>query len=160
MNVRPVDLAEQLRPVKAMRKIRLFIAVTCYNEDGDELRRTLQGIASNLPKLYKVGLHWSEIAVCILMDGREQASASMRDFLQFEMKIYDPSIMRTVHHGRPVVMHVFERSVELLKHASQREYHYPLQVRSAAKRRCNEPSPRPHPLPRPHRPHSRSASWR
>lgn len=34
VNVRPVDLSEQLRPIKACRKIRLFIAVTCYNEDG------------------------------------------------------------------------------------------------------------------------------
>jgi hypothetical protein len=124
--------------------------------------------------------------VCILMDGREQASVSMKDFLQVrgggavstgaaqhppalspphrprpqhEMKIYDPSILRTVHHGRPVVMHVFERSVELPKHASQREYHMPLQVRC---RRCIRAGQRcvccsmsrsfPH--------HERSACWR
>ena len=31
--------------------------MTCYNEDGDELRRTLTGIASNLQKLAKAGLH-------------------------------------------------------------------------------------------------------
>jgi hypothetical protein len=34
VNVRPVDLLEQMRPVKASRKIRLFISITCYNEDG------------------------------------------------------------------------------------------------------------------------------
>jgi hypothetical protein len=45
--------------VKAARKIRLFICVTCYNEDGDELRRTLSGIAANLPKLAKADLHVS-----------------------------------------------------------------------------------------------------
>lgn len=126
-NVRPVDTAEQLRPIKANRKLRMFICITCYNEEGDELRRTLQGVAANLPKLAKAGVHWSEVAVAIMIDGREVASQSMLDFLQYEMKLYDPSVVRNVHHGRPVVMHVFERSVELTKHATQREYHHPLQ---------------------------------
>ncbi|RYE83890.1 MAG: hypothetical protein EOO65_03190 [Methanosarcinales archaeon] len=135
VNVRPIDLSDQFRPVKACRKIRLYIAITAYNEEGDELRRTLMGIADNLPKLAKAGLHWSEVCVCILIDGREAASQSMLDFLQFDLKLYDPTILRTVHRERPVVMHVFERSVEMSKHATQREYHYPLQCMLALKER-------------------------
>jgi len=50
-------------------------------------------------------------------------------------KLFDPSIIRTMHHGRPVVVHLFERSVEMAKHTSQREYHYPLQVMLAVKER-------------------------
>jgi hypothetical protein len=34
-NVRPVDLADTLRPVKASRKIRLMINITVYNEEGE-----------------------------------------------------------------------------------------------------------------------------
>jgi chitin synthase len=102
---------------------------------GDELRRTLHGIAGNLPMLSKMGLHWSEICVAIFIDGREFMSKSMSDYLQFEMKLYDPTILRSLHKGRPVVLHVFERSVELPKHTSYREYHYPLQCMLGLKER-------------------------
>jgi hypothetical protein len=34
VNVRPVDMKEELRPIKASRKIRLYVCITCYNEDG------------------------------------------------------------------------------------------------------------------------------
>jgi chitin synthase len=126
---------------------------------GDELRRTLLGIANNLPRLAKLGVHWSEICICVLLDGRESASRSMVDYLQVrsffcvelhvcqimvyiiflrvqhDLKIYDPTILRRVHKGRPVVVHVFERSVELPKFKSRREYHYPLQLMLAVKER-------------------------
>ena len=73
--------------------------------------------------------------MCIAIDGREAASDSMLDYLQHEMKLFDPALLRKKHHGRPVTMHLFERSVELSKHKSQREYHYPLQCILALKER-------------------------
>lgn len=45
----------------------------------------------------------------------------------------DPTLLRQSHNGKPVVLTIFERSVELVKHASVREYHHPLQVMVAAK---------------------------
>jgi hypothetical protein len=75
------------------------------------------------------------VCVSIIIDGREFASQSMLDFLQYEMKLYDPALLRTTHNTRPVVMHLFERSVELSKHASQREYHFPLQCMLGLKER-------------------------
>jgi cellulose synthase/poly-beta-1,6-N-acetylglucosamine synthase-like glycosyltransferase len=135
-NARPVDLTETLRVVKAGRKIRLSIGITCYNEPGDELRRTLVGIAENLPKLNRVaGLHWSEIMVTITMDGIDYMSTQMRDFLTHDLKIFDPSLLRQSHAGRPVVMHLFERTVEMARHSSQREYYHPLQLALAVKAR-------------------------
>ena len=35
--IRPIDMTERLRPSKALRKIRLMICVTVYDEVGDEL---------------------------------------------------------------------------------------------------------------------------
>jgi hypothetical protein len=55
--IKPVDLVTSLRPTKLGRKIRVLICVTAFNEDGDELKRTLGGIAADLPNLQKAGLH-------------------------------------------------------------------------------------------------------
>ena len=73
-------------------------------EDGDELRRTLTGIAANLPGLLREGLHWSEVAVCVVMDGRERVSASMLDYVAMELQLYDPTLLTLVHGGKPVTV--------------------------------------------------------
>ncbi len=57
----------------------------------------------------------------------------MLDYLQHELKVFDPTLLRRTHGGKPVVMTLFERSVELVKHASVREYHPPMQIMIAAK---------------------------
>ena len=51
------------------------------------------------------------------------------DYVRDELKVYDPSMLQARAQGSQVVMHVFEKSVELPKHAAQREYYDPLQVR-------------------------------
>ena len=86
-NIRPVDLTVKLRPTKAGRTIRLAAVVTGYNEDGDELRRTLTGIAANLSTAHKVGLHWSEVVVFIVIDGRDRISPSMVDYVSTELQV-------------------------------------------------------------------------
>jgi cellulose synthase/poly-beta-1,6-N-acetylglucosamine synthase-like glycosyltransferase len=132
-SIRPVDFVSRLRATRASRKIRLFICITAYNEDGAELRRTLTGIAANLPGLQRVGLHWSEIVVCVIIDGRERASASMIDYVTGDLQLYDPSLIVEEHRGNPTTMHLFERTVELTKSKATREYHFPLQVLLALK---------------------------
>ena len=77
----------QLRPTKAGRTIRIAAVITGYNEDGDELRRTLTGIAANLSTAQKMGLHWSEVCVFIIMDGREKISSSMVDYVANELQV-------------------------------------------------------------------------
>ena len=128
----PIDAKCLLRPKRASRKTRLFIVVTCYNEEGDELRRSLTGIASNLTALQAVGLHWSEIAVLIIIDGREKVNCTMIDELT-GLSLFDGSLLKESHHGRPVVLHLFERTVELPRHATQRLYFPPLQIALAIK---------------------------
>jgi Chitin synthase len=84
-NSRPVDLAETLRVVRAGRKIRISISITCYNESSDQLKQTLHGIAQDLPKLESAaGLHWSEVLVTVIMDGTDALSETMLDYLQHD----------------------------------------------------------------------------
>lgn len=82
----PVELEDELRVVRQERYIKLFVCVTVYNEEADELRRcaapaphaaqaagcshvarndgrTLAGIAANLPALANLGIMWQEVAV-------------------------------------------------------------------------------------------------
>lgn len=130
---KPFDAREtSLRPRRLARKTRLYIIITAYNEDGDELHRTLTGVASNLPGLQKAGLHWSEVQVMLVLDGRAKASASMIDYLT-SIHLFDPSLLQEVHRGKPTVMHLFERTVELSSNATQREFYLPLPVSLALK---------------------------
>jgi len=95
----PIDMAYIPRVVRSARKIRLSICVTCYNEQGEELRRTLEAIALNLPSLaVMAGLHWSEVHVLIVCDGRSSMAPSMLDFLDrgglhmYEQKLVDAAM--------------------------------------------------------------------
>jgi CheY-like chemotaxis protein len=147
--IAPIDMTEHLRARKAHRKIRLLIGITAYNEEGDELKRSLvrgwaswkhrdaasvhpfphsvtslllsqpvstpyaplqTGIAENLPSLQKAGLHWSEVAVAVLVDGRERAAPSMLEYASSVLKVYDPTLLRFFKHDAPVTMHFFGAS--------------------------------------------------
>jgi len=37
---------------------------------------------------------WSEVVVCITVDGRRNANPTMLEFLQFDAKLFDPSLLR------------------------------------------------------------------
>jgi chitin synthase len=45
-----------------------------------------------------------------------------------DLKLFDPEVLCQSHAGRPVVMHLFERTIELPKDASQRECWPPMQM--------------------------------
>lgn len=57
------------------RPIKVFIVVTMYNEDADELRRTLKGVLRNIDTFVETEGEdaWKQICVCIVSDGRDQA---------------------------------------------------------------------------------------
>ena len=83
------------------------------------LQRTLAGVAANLPSLQSAGLHWSEIQVLLVLDGRAKASLSMLDTLS-RLGLYDPALLQEQHGGRPVHLHLFERTIELQRSATVR----------------------------------------
>ena len=41
---------------------------------------------------------------------------------------YDPKLLKPQFHGSEVTMHLFEKTVELARHSSQREYFPPMQL--------------------------------
>ena len=88
--IRPVDMTERLRPSKSLRKVRMLICVTVYDETGDDLKRTLEGIAANLPGLFRAGMHWSELCVAVILDGRDRAHPSMLSFAQRSLRVRLP----------------------------------------------------------------------
>ena len=47
--------------------------------------------------------------------------------------MFDPSLVQTTQGDLPVAMHFFERTVEMEKHNTQREYYFPLQTVFAVK---------------------------
>ena len=103
-----------------------------HAEDGDELERSLTGIASNLPGLQQRGIHWSEVQVMVILDGRAKASSSMIDYLS-AIQLYDRSLLMEERNDDPVTMHLFERTVELPSHQTQREFYLPLPISLALK---------------------------
>ena len=49
------------------------------------------------------------------------------------LQLLDMSLLKLDHMGKPVTMHLFERTIELSKSRSQREYYLPMQVVFALK---------------------------
>jgi hypothetical protein len=71
--------------------------------------------------------------VIVILDGRLKMSTSMGDYLK-SIALLDETLLVEAHHGgKPVVMHMFERTLELPSHATQREYRLPLPCSLALK---------------------------
>lgn len=70
-----------------LRDIQLCVVITCYNEDAEELRETLHGLANNLEGLDALGFGWQQVQVCVIIDGVAKASESMLVYLQDELKM-------------------------------------------------------------------------
>jgi CheY-like chemotaxis protein len=80
--IAPIDMTEHLRARKAHRKIRLLIGITAYNEEGDELKRSLvrgwgfveaqgRSVAPSVPALSNVAPAFPTrlYAICSPADG-------------------------------------------------------------------------------------------
>eukprot|EP01138_Halocafeteria_seosinensis_P007332 gb/GECG01007496.1/.p1 GENE.gb/GECG01007496.1/~~gb/GECG01007496.1/.p1 ORF type:complete len:2327 (+),score=325.61 gb/GECG01007496.1/:1-6981(+) len=127
INLRPVDLHTPLRTIRTGRTIKLNVCITMYNEDADELSRTLRGIAGNLTHLEAIGIPWTDVLVCIVVDGRHKMNNFTKEYLK-EMHAYDEDLIITRHKDCDVTCHIFEKTVELKKDANQREYFPPMQL--------------------------------
>jgi len=97
----------------APREVRAFAAVTCYNEHGEELRRSLTAFARNVFMLQQVfgDRVWEEMPISVIIDGRAMASQSMLDFCHKELGVFSPEVMAISSLGLEVQMHLFERTV-------------------------------------------------
>jgi len=130
---RPIDSRAALRPHSMGRTIKLFITITAYNEGGKELHQTLQAVATNMGRLKEIcGISWKEVLILIVQDGREKMAKTMEVFLR-KNRLWDRRMLLAEHEGMPVTCHVFERTVNLVKSRTTREYFPSMQVVFAAK---------------------------
>ena len=68
--------------------------MTCYNEHGEELRRSLTAYARNVFMLQQVFGEkvWEEMPISIIIDGRAMASQAMLDFCQNELGVFSSEV--------------------------------------------------------------------
>ena len=71
--------------------------------------------------------------VFIIADGREKMNKSMVEFLEKDLKVWDSGMLLPEHRNNEVTCHLFEKTIDLPKHSSQREYYKPLQIALAVK---------------------------
>lgn len=76
---------------------------------------------------------WHEFAVAIVCDGRAKMNKSTAEYMQKDIKVLDPDMIKLEHNLNPVTCHIFEKTIDLPKHSSQREYFKPLQIILAVK---------------------------
>ena len=67
---------------KVIRKLRMLICVTMYNEDRDLLMKTLEGIYDNMDSFCSHGMCAEDIAVVIISDGILKMDPGVLEFLQ------------------------------------------------------------------------------
>ena len=75
------------------------------------------GIAENLPDLQRAGLHWSEVAVVVIVDGRDRASTSMFEYATNVLQVFDSSLLKFYRNDNPVTMHFFGKHMSSWKKA-------------------------------------------
>lgn len=125
----PVDMRYPLRTGRMGRSIRLvFGVVVPACAPSELLEHTLRGIAANMLELTSSGWHWSNIAIVVVCDGVDCVSRSTVEYLHSSLRLFEPSMMLSDVSGEIVHMHVYERTVELAKHAQSREYYDPMQM--------------------------------
>eukprot|EP01138_Halocafeteria_seosinensis_P003621 gb/GECG01003700.1/.p1 GENE.gb/GECG01003700.1/~~gb/GECG01003700.1/.p1 ORF type:complete len:1630 (+),score=224.77 gb/GECG01003700.1/:1-4890(+) len=134
ITLQPRNIDTALRVKRDARDISLMILVTVSHEDGDLLQKTLTGIANNLASLQKkVDILWDEVAVCIMVDGRQMMNESLRHYAETQLKVFDSSMIELYSNDQPTQVHIFERSVEIPRYLQQGDYFEPLQVMFAVK---------------------------
>nr|ADE62521.1 chitin synthase 2 [Saprolegnia monoica] len=123
-----------LRVHQLHRRIKVFITITMYNEEGSEILGTLTGLAKGLGYMCKeYGQDfWQEVAVAIVSDGRTKASKTCLEYLN-GLGAFDEEIMTVTSLGVDVQMHLFESTLQLVENQTFENYFPPLQVIYALK---------------------------
>jgi hypothetical protein len=75
----------------------------------------------------------SQFLIIIVVDGREKMNKTMQEYFEKDLKVWDSDMVMMEHRNNAVTCHLFEKTVDLPKHSSQREYFKPLQIALAVK---------------------------
>jgi len=127
------------------RQIKVYIVITMYAEDDQELDSTLRGVCENLknfPEYDDISVSWQEVAVAVVSDGRLKANKKTMEFAS-AMGIYDQELMNK--YGNPgqkdwratwdTYMHMFEFSTQIKEDDNFEKCYPPLQINFALKER-------------------------
>ena len=114
----------------------MFIVVTMYAEDPEELSRTLRGICKNVAALARDKTRrsgvpaWHEVCVCIVSDGRSKAKATTLEYMRKTLNLYDGALLD--HAGLPWHEDClnFHASDRVTKTASRDQVHRPIYATS------------------------------
>ncbi len=108
--------------------IKLFICVTMYNENANELLATLRSICQNLKTFRERGVDISKnTVVCIISDGRKKIPQDVIYFMQ-ELGIYDPFLI-----NQNADLHIFEKTIKLRITPTQERCYPPINIMYAIK---------------------------
>ncbi|KAF0699308.1 Aste57867_10098 [Aphanomyces stellatus] len=123
-----------LRVHQLQRRIKVFITVTMYNEEGSELKGTLTGLAKGLRYMCKEygPDFWHEVAVAVVSDGRTKASPTCLEYLK-SLGSFDEEIMTVTSLGVDTQLHLFESTVQLPENETFASFYPPLQLIYALK---------------------------
>jgi chitin synthase len=126
-------------------QIKVYIVITMYAEDDQELDSTLRGVAENLknfPEYDDISVSWQEVAVAVVSDGRLKANKKTLEFAS-AMGVYDQELM--YKYGNPgqkdwratwdTYMHMFEFSAQFKEDDNFEKCYPPLQINFALKER-------------------------
>ncbi|CAG8644476.1 4306_t:CDS:2, partial [Scutellospora calospora] len=98
-----------LRQAEFRRETELFIAVTMYNEDENQLNQTFNGIVENINSLCSQENNiwgWKKVVVCIISDGRKKINKSSLNYLS-KIGVYREGTAESII-DRKVEAHIFE----------------------------------------------------
>jgi cellulose synthase/poly-beta-1,6-N-acetylglucosamine synthase-like glycosyltransferase len=123
----PADMHVPLRCRRDDQPVVLVVAVAVSaSAPSAALHDTLYSISENLPALQEsCGIDSMQVAVVVVVDG-SALHANLAGYLHGTLYNYDVSMLHSSVNGEPVTMHVFERPLQMARHAALREYFLPV----------------------------------
>ena len=91
----PIHMRAPLRFRRTKQDVDILVCVTVYNEPGEELARTLRGIARQLIAKPRSTpwVDWQRVGVFIVIDGIEKMSPSMQEYCTSILSLLDMDMM-------------------------------------------------------------------
>ncbi|CAK4684155.1 unnamed protein product [Aphanomyces euteiches] len=104
----------ELRVKEYGKTVKVFVAVTMYNEPASQLESTLQGLAKGIAYMCEQQGYdyWQHVAITVVADGRTKVNPSTLAYLQ-KLGGFDKQIMNEISSGMSTKVHLFESTIQL-----------------------------------------------
>lgn len=126
---------QEFEEKKKLRKLRMLVCVTMYNEERDLLNKTLEGIHDNLAAFCMASVCPEDIAVVVVSDGIMKMDQSVRNFfkeLDEQMRYPDLTIekrIKEINEGYEAYLEEAKNdTVEYNKRKTEKGSHIPKSV--------------------------------